>query len=66
MAEASDTNVRDVRDLPAFGDAVVLASIPSISNTRDRRRRRFVFVSWAAAYAAALFIVGTVVVSSLK
>jgi uncharacterized protein involved in exopolysaccharide biosynthesis len=66
MAEASDTNVRDVRDLPAFGDAVVLASIPTISNTRDRRRRRLVFVSWAAAYAAALFVVGTVVVASLK
>jgi polysaccharide chain length determinant protein (PEP-CTERM system associated) len=66
MAEASDSNVRDVRDLPAFGDAPVLASIPLISNTRDRRRHRLVFVSWAAAYAAAVFIVGTVVVSAVK
>ena len=66
IAEASDANVRDVRDLPVFGDAQVLAAIPHISNTRDRRRRRLVFVSWAAAYAAALFIVGTVVISAVK
>ena len=66
IAEASDSNIRSVRDLPMFGDAQVLAAIPHISNTRDRRRRRLVFVSWAAAYAAALFIVGTVVVSALR
>jgi len=40
----SDANVRDASDLPGFGDAPVLAAIPQISNTSDRRRRRLVFV----------------------
>jgi polysaccharide biosynthesis transport protein len=66
IAEASDSKVRDVSDLPVFGDAVVLAAIPLISNTRDRRRRRFVIASWAAGYVAAICVVGTVVVSALK
>ena len=66
IAEASDGHVRNLKDLPLFGDAIVLASIPHISNTVDRRRRRLAFLSWAAAYVAALFIVGTVVISALK
>jgi polysaccharide biosynthesis transport protein len=66
IAEASDANVRNVKDLPVFGDAAVLASIPHISNTSDRRRRRFVFVSWAAAYTVAIFVVGSVVVAALN
>jgi hypothetical protein len=66
VAESSDSNVRSVKDLPVFGDAVVLASIPHISNASDRRRRRIVFASWAAAYAAALFVVGSVVIAALK
>lgn len=65
VAEASDSNVRDTRDLPSFGGAPVLATIPEILNTRDRRRRRLVFVSWAAAYAVALFVVGATVISAL-
>ncbi len=66
IAEASDLRIRDVRDLPLFGDAQILASIPTILNTRDRRRRRLAFVSWAAAYVIAVFVVGTTVVSALK
>lgn len=66
VAEASDSSVRDVSDLPMFGEASVLASIPLISNARDRRRRRMVFTAWAAAYAAALFFVGTVVISAVN
>jgi polysaccharide biosynthesis transport protein len=65
IAEASDSNVRDTRDLPSFGDAPVLATIPNILNTRDRRRRRLVFVSWAAAYGIAIFVVSATVVSAL-
>jgi hypothetical protein len=66
IAEASDSNVRDTRDLPSFGDAPVLATIPNILNTRDRRRRRLVFVSWAAAYGIAIFVVSATVVSALR
>ena len=66
IAEASDSNIRDARDLPMFGDAQLLASIPKILNTHDRRRRRWVFASWAAAYSAAIFIVGATVISALK
>ena len=50
VAEASDTNVRDTGDLPVLGDAPVLAAIPLIHNSRDRRRRRLKLVSWTAAY----------------
>lgn len=66
IAEASDSKVRDTRDLPSFGDAPVLATIPNILNTRDRRRRRLVFVSWAAAYGIAIFVVSATVVSALR
>jgi polysaccharide biosynthesis transport protein len=66
IAEASDSKVRTIKDLPIFGDAIVLAAIPRISNTSDRRRRRVVFVSWAVAYTAVLAFVGSVVVAALK
>jgi succinoglycan biosynthesis transport protein ExoP len=65
IAENSDPNVRNVGDFPQFADAQVLASIPQISNSRDTRRRRFVFVSWAAAYGIALFVVGAAVISAV-
>lgn len=65
IAEASDRNVRDVSDLPVLGDALVLAAIPRISNSRDRRVRRLKVVSWAAAYTAAVLFVGSVVISAL-
>jgi polysaccharide chain length determinant protein (PEP-CTERM system associated) len=66
VAESGDANIRDVRDLPKIGDGLVLASIPQILNTRDRRRRRFVFASWAVAYGAAILVVGATVVSALQ
>jgi succinoglycan biosynthesis transport protein ExoP len=65
IAEASDRNVRDVSDLPVLGDALVLAAIPRISNSRDRRVRRLKVVSWAAAYTTALLFVGAAVISAL-
>jgi hypothetical protein len=39
---------------------------PRILNTRDRRRRRFAFASWAVAYAAAILVVGATVVSAIQ
>jgi succinoglycan biosynthesis transport protein ExoP len=66
VAESGDANIRDVRDLPKIGDGLVLASIPHILNTGDRRRRRFAFASWAVAYAAAILVVGATVVSAIK
>jgi succinoglycan biosynthesis transport protein ExoP len=66
IAESSDSNIRNAGDFPQFADAQVLASIPQISNSRDRRRRRLVFVSWAAAYGVALFVVGAAVLSAVS
>jgi polysaccharide biosynthesis transport protein len=65
IAENSDSRIRDVNDFPLFADAQVLASIPLISNSRDTRRRRLVFVSWIAAYGIALFVVGATVLSAV-
>jgi len=66
VAEASDTNVRDTGDLPVLGDAPVLAAIPLINNSRDRRSRRLKLVSWTAAYAVAISFVGIVVIHAVS
>jgi polysaccharide biosynthesis transport protein len=66
IAESSDSRIRSVNDFPQFGDAQVLGAIPRISTAGDRRRRRFVFVSWAAAYSIALFLVGATVISAVN
>lgn len=64
MAESSDTTLRSVQDFPPFGEAHLLATIPQIDTSKDRRRRRIAFASWAIAYSAAIFAVGVVVVSA--
>ena len=66
IAEASDSRIRDTRDLPEFGDGPLLASIPTIPNASDRRRRRLILISWAAAYGAAICVVGMTVISALQ
>jgi len=66
IAESSDTNVRDVGDLPVFGDVLVLAAIPRINNSRDRRMRRLRVVSWTAAYGVALSFVTFVVIHAVN
>ncbi len=66
IAEASDSRIRDVRDLPLFGEVQMLAAIPTIMTKRDRRRRRLAFASWAAAYTVAILVVGTTVVHALR
>jgi polysaccharide biosynthesis transport protein len=66
VAESSDTNVRDVSDLPVLGDALVLAAIPLIDNSRDRRMRRLRVVSWTAAYCVAVSFVTIVVIQAVN
>lgn len=66
IAEASDTNVRDTGDLPVLGNAPVLAAIPQINNSRDRRMRRLRLVSWTAAYCVAISFVGLVVIHAVS
>ena len=66
LSESGDSTVRSVGDFPQFGDAQVLGAIPRISNASDRRRRRFMFVSWAAVYTFALFVVGATVLSAIN
>jgi uncharacterized protein involved in exopolysaccharide biosynthesis len=64
MAESSDTALRSVQDFPPFGEAQLLATIPQIDTSKDRRRRRIAFASWAFAYSVAIVAVGVVVVSA--
>jgi succinoglycan biosynthesis transport protein ExoP len=66
IAETSDANIRSAADFPHFANVQVLANIPRIHNTRDRRKRRFAFVAWGAAYSIAIAVVGTVVVQALN
>jgi polysaccharide biosynthesis transport protein len=66
LAESSDSKIRGSGDLPTFADAALLASIPLIDNKADRRRHRVAFLSWVAAYGAAIFIVGATVVAALN
>jgi uncharacterized protein involved in exopolysaccharide biosynthesis len=64
VAESTDTNVRALRDLPLPDGIAVLASIPFIKNSQDRRRRAIMFSSIAAAYSLALVVTVVVIVSS--
>jgi polysaccharide biosynthesis transport protein len=66
VAESSDANVRYAGDLPVLPGIPVLAVIPQIDNSHDRRVRRLKVVSWAAAYTIALFVVGTVILSAVN
>jgi polysaccharide chain length determinant protein (PEP-CTERM system associated) len=66
VAEASDSNIRDVGDLAKIGGGVVLVSIPEIRNTRDRRKRRLVFTSWAVAYGLAIVAVSLTVIKAVQ
>ncbi|HZO22329.1 MAG TPA: hypothetical protein VFB37_07455 [Steroidobacteraceae bacterium] len=66
IAESADSTVRSVRDFPEAEDAPILASIPQIDNSSDRRRNRLRFATWVAAYTAAVLVIGVAVVSGLK
>jgi polysaccharide biosynthesis transport protein len=66
IVESADTNIRNARDLPIRDDAILLASIPIISNSHDRRHRRMVLGAYLAAYGTALIVIGATIVSSLN
>jgi hypothetical protein len=63
-SEAADKKVRIARDLSMFNDVPVLASIPVIRNTRDKRRRVLLFGSFLAAYSLAVCAAIAVIVSA--
>jgi protein tyrosine kinase modulator len=65
IAESMGTAIRSPRDLPTLDDIPLLASIPWIQNSKDRRRRRIMFVSAFALYGFAILFVASTVVSAL-
>ena len=65
IAESMDRNVRIARDVSLLDDIPVLASIPFIRNTRDKRRRALMFTSFAAAYSIAACVAAAVILSAL-
>ncbi len=65
IAEGADSNVRHTRDLPEIAGVPMLATIPVILNTNDRRRRRLVFGSYVAAFSVLVVFVGVTIVAAL-
>jgi uncharacterized protein involved in exopolysaccharide biosynthesis len=64
IAESGDSNVRTARDVQLPAGVPLLASIPFITNTRDRRRRAIMLTSLFAAYSVAIALVIAVIISS--
>jgi uncharacterized protein involved in exopolysaccharide biosynthesis len=65
LAEAVDTNIRNIGDIPESSEAPLLASIPIIRNRGDRMTRRLVICAGGLAYALAVIAVGNVVAQAL-
>ena len=64
IAESTDSSVRTPRDILLPDGVPMLASIPFIDNTIDRRRRALKVTSFIAAYSVAILAVGAVIISS--
>jgi protein tyrosine kinase modulator len=64
LAESGDKKVRTARDVVLPVGVPMLASIPFIKNTKDRRRRAIMLTSFAAAYGLAIFVAAAVIISS--
>jgi succinoglycan biosynthesis transport protein ExoP len=64
ISESTDKNIRTVRDVPLPEGTPLLASIPFIDNSRDRRRRVLKVGSFIAAYSIALGVAVAVILSS--
>jgi polysaccharide chain length determinant protein (PEP-CTERM system associated) len=65
VSEAMDKNVRFAQGLPMLDAIPVLASIPVIRNTRDRRRSAIKFGFFVAAYSIAAAAAGAVIILAL-
>jgi uncharacterized protein involved in exopolysaccharide biosynthesis len=65
LAESNDKNVRITRMAPILNGLPVLANIPYIRNTRDKRSRALMLTSFGAAYSVAAVIAIAVIVSRL-
>lgn len=66
IAETVDANVRGARDLPEIKGVTLLASIPTIRNSEDQRRRRWLLGSYAIAGSVMVALVGITVLSALR
>ncbi|HEX4241921.1 MAG TPA: hypothetical protein VHZ53_10950 [Steroidobacteraceae bacterium] len=65
-AESMDRNIRATKDLVLPENMPLLASIPFIKNSRDRRRRALMYTSFAAVYSIAAAVAGAVILSALR
>jgi polysaccharide chain length determinant protein (PEP-CTERM system associated) len=64
IAESTDSSVRTPRDVMLPQGVPMLASIPFIANTVDRRRHAFRVTSLVAGYCVALLVMGAVILSA--
>lgn len=64
IAESTDKSVRTARDVSLPEGVPMLASIPFIRNSRDRRRRFIMLTSVVAAYSLAFLVVVAVIISA--
>jgi succinoglycan biosynthesis transport protein ExoP len=64
LAESGDKKLRTLKDVVLPDGVPMLASIPFIKNTKDRRRRAIMLTSLVAAYGLAIFVAAAVIVSS--
>ncbi len=66
VSEGMDKNVRMAQGLTMLNDIPVLANIPIIKNSRDRRRVAITFSSFVAAYSVAAAAAGAVIILALN
>ncbi|HEX3847003.1 MAG TPA: hypothetical protein VHV81_06445 [Steroidobacteraceae bacterium] len=64
VSESTDKSIRTVRDVQLPAEVPLLASIPFIRNSRDRRIRFFKLGSLAAAYSIAVCLAAAVIISA--
>jgi uncharacterized protein involved in exopolysaccharide biosynthesis len=58
LQEAKDTSLKNLKDVRAYTNLPVLSSIPLLENTMlVRRKRRFAYLGWSAAFIVGLLAV---------